>query len=166
VFERGSERPLRGPHPQIEATATKAGISKHAVDQYIKSLKSTPADISTTLTVDINANIAQVTADAVNKKLVYLNNQHASGGMIGGQTIDEAGGEILNLPNGTKVIPHGQSQQMLRGSGGNGPQINITYQSWTGPTAEDGKRLVETINMALATHGAGPLRAPWLNPGR
>jgi len=147
---------------QIEATAVQAGLSKKTVDQYIASLKATPKDIETTLTANVNVNIAQVTADAVNKKLVAIN-QHASGGVIGGQTFDEYGLEGLNLPNDTTVIPHGQTQQMMRGMGGAAPQINITYQSWTGPTAEDGKRLVETINMALQQHGAGPLRAPWLS---
>lgn len=87
---------------------------------------------------------------------------NAAGGTIGGQTFDEYGLEALNLPNGTTVIPHGQTQQMMRGAGGGTTQINITYQSWTGPTAEDGKRLVDTINMALGQHGATALRAPWL----
>jgi hypothetical protein len=86
---------------------------------------------------------------------------HASGGVIGGQTIDEAGGEILDLPNGTRVYPHGQSQQMMRGAASPAPVINIYLQSLV-PTHETGKIMVDAISQAMVAYGPGQLRASWL----
>lgn len=40
--------------------------------------------------------------------------------------VNENGGEIMNLPNGTQIIPHDISQKMARGSGGNNVTVNVT----------------------------------------
>jgi uncharacterized protein YoxC len=51
---------------------------------------------------------------------------HASGGIAGGWTqINEQGWEMVKLPNGSTVIPHGTSQAMMAG-GGTLPPLNLT----------------------------------------
>lgn len=45
----------------------------------------------------------------------------------GGLThVNENGGEIMNLPNGTQIIPHDISQKLAMGSGGNNITVNVT----------------------------------------
>lgn len=45
----------------------------------------------------------------------------------GGWThVNENGGEVMNLPNGTQIIPHDISQKMATGSGGNNVTVNVT----------------------------------------
>lgn len=40
--------------------------------------------------------------------------------------VNEQGGEILNLPSGTQVIPHDVSMAMARGGAAPAPQVNVT----------------------------------------
>ena len=162
----------------ITAAGVAAGLNSTQIAAMIKQYGGVPGTISTQVQLDTSSAYASLNnyIAAINTAGLGLGStarsqipnytgesiSHAAGGVIGGQTFDEAGLEALNLPNGTTVIPHGQTQQMLRGGGAAPVQIHITLQSWTGPTAEDGKKLVEAINLAAAQHGVGPLRAPWL----
>ena len=64
----------------------------------------------------------------------------------GGLThVNEAGGEIMNLPNGTQIIPHDISQKMASG-GGNNVTVNVNI---SGNVIDDGNfidRIGQTIS--------------------
>jgi phage-related protein len=54
----------------------------------------------------------------------------ARGGIGGGLTmLAERGRELVNLPYGSTVTPHGTTEAMLAGNGGNGGQITVVYDS-------------------------------------
>ncbi|MEH6522569.1 hypothetical protein [Sulfitobacter sp.] len=41
-------------------------------------------------------------------------------------TVNERGGELMNLPDGTQIIPHDLSKRMVDGSGGGASSLNVT----------------------------------------
>lgn len=64
-------------------------------------------------------------ASALGNALGIDTNATGTNYFAGGLTrVNEAGGEIMNLPNGTQIIPHDISQKMA--SGGNNVNVNVT----------------------------------------
>lgn len=68
------------------------------------------------------------------------------GGMTGGMTrINEAGGEIVNLPDGSLVIPNDISRQIAAGVGdarGGGVTVNVSF---------DGARIADGMDLDMVT---------------
>lgn len=171
-------------------SATKAGLNKTQVAAMIKQMALTPGKITTQIVLNdqkamdalgsfqdklnyLGGLMNTDTAAAV-KLAVILDQQggtsaaanranHASGGVLtNGSTFDEYGLEAAKFPDGTTIIPHGQTQQMMRDASSPAAQhVTVNVYSLV-PTADTGKMIVDAINMASAQHGSGALRAPWL----
>lgn len=74
----------------------------------------------------------------------------------GGLTyINEKGGELVNLPSGTQIIPHDVSMEIARavgqavGSGGKNA-FNVAVNIYGNPTAADGKAIAAVVSNELA----------------
>jgi hypothetical protein len=51
--------------------------------------------------------------------------------------VGEQGAELVRLPTGSTVIPHGQSMNMLNQMGGGGPGGEALVVEWVGPSGDD-----------------------------
>lgn len=87
----------------------------------------------------------------------HIINRNATGTNYfeGGLThVNENGGEIMNLPNGTQIIPHDISQKIALGSGGNNVTVNVTVAG--NMIANDdyvnymGEQIANRVGLALA----------------
>lgn len=71
----------------------------------------------------------------------------------GGLTrVNERGGEIMNLPSGTQIIPHDVSKRMASGSGGGAVEVVVTMDESTGKLGAFVRR--EAGGVAQAVVGA------------
>lgn len=162
----------------IRSSAVAAGLNATQVQTLIDKYGGVPANVKTTITADTTQafNSLQTLAGKLEylgqlantdvtdylrlSKLVdpYAANtggaayDHASGGYVGGSTFDEAGNEALVLPGDTMVIPHGQTEQMLRGvSSGGGTTLNITLNipAVVTPTPQIGQAIAQSLALHL-----------------
>lgn len=74
-----------------------------------------------------------------------LGTSYFSGGLT---TVDEHGGELKILPNGTKIIPHDLSENILNNNGGNNFSIVVNAQNMS--TDQVVNDLVPKLKLALA----------------
>lgn len=79
-------------------------------------------------------------SDTVNG--IFSNNALGTSYWRGGLTrVNERGGEIMNLPSGTQIIPHDISEKMV---GGNTNNINVTVNAY-GADAQNPRQLGEIV---------------------
>lgn len=66
----------------------------------------------------------------------------------GGETwVNEIGGEIMDLPTGTRIIPHDVSMEMAKNSKGNGDGLTLTITNFINNRKQDVEELMREMEM-------------------
>jgi hypothetical protein len=161
----------------VNATGA-TGKAKTAIESYLESITHIPANVSTT--VHANTSTASSAISSLQNQLALLEFQgvnsvqqqvslvkqemgHAAGGFsgmsyaaqggsqYGGPTmINEQGAEMVNLPNGSQVMPAANTASMMANGFGMGPQ-RIQLE-WVGASDDP---LFEMLRQGIRVRGGG-----------
>jgi hypothetical protein len=96
-----------------------------------------------------------VTGIAIAQTALIANQQppaYAQGGTIGNTPIrmNEKGGEIAKLPDGTVIVPHDISKQIAKGVGGQGNNINVSFAGAKIANDMDLQKVTDYVSKQLA----------------
>jgi hypothetical protein len=125
---------------QLRRVLERAGLSRAEIDRLIRTYARVPKNVTTNVTVNDRASgalrsIIRLRDEAGRAVAIQVGIGagrvigEAHGGIIGAATggvhgglrmVGEAGRELVRLPYGSTVVPHGQTEAMMGGSGGGG----------------------------------------------
>ncbi len=168
----------------LEKNLIKLGANKNEVKALIDAYRNVPKNVSTTVSAPgLAATLARMREldrlfynspafssyragerDASGKAHGGAVSSAASGGNRGGLvTMNERGGELVQMPDGSVVIPHGQSTQMLYnmmgngGGGGGSLRLEAYFARTTGNALIDA--IIDDLRLKIDTEGQGDVQS-------
>lgn len=155
----------------LESQLVGMGVSRAEAHRYAQELanvatavRSIPPVVQITVKTNVEQALAQIRETERETRRLgsrrtggLISGTAAAGGPRSGYTIvNEDGPEIVDLPNGSRIYPAGQSRNMMQGmgyGGGGGGRLNIEVSTAPGFAGRLGDELVRMLSFRVRTNG-------------
>lgn len=145
--------------PELYNTLKAAGLTKQQIRDLAKQFDNAREkgnSFAKTYTATLKYRVQTITIDGEANAATHGFREHASGGAAGGTVkMNERGGELVRLPNGSIVYPTGQSANMM-GQGGGVANVALSFDTGGDPLLD---AFVKMIRARVRIDAAGDSQA-------